>query len=354
MPRFFRKTHEKLAQPPGTVEFLGERKVEHITLSVIDYDQERLEEKDVENVEECFRYRDTKQISWVNVNGLHDTEIIKKLGDHYGLHPLILEDIVHAHQRPKVEDYEDYIFVVARMLHYAPGHTEVKAEQLSIVIGPNYVLSFQERPGDVFDPVRQRIRNPEGRFRRLGPDYLAYALLDAIVDDYFVMLEQFANEIEGLEDELVQQPTPELLERIHHVKRETIFLRSAVGPLREVVASLERGDSKIITKDTAVFYRDVYDHTIQAIDAVNAFRDMLSGLQDLYLSSVSNRMNEVMKVLTIIATIFVPLTFVAGIFGMNFTHMPELQWKWSYPVFWVVIVAIGVGMVTFFRRKRWL
>jgi magnesium transporter len=354
MPRFFRRVHKKLAQPPGTVEFIGEQKVEQVTLSVIDYDQDRLKEAQVAEVEECFRYRDTEQVSWIDVNGLHDTELVKKLGDHYGLHPLVLEDIVHTHQRPKVEDYEDYLYVVARMLHYSPEDCEVTAEQLSLVIGPHYILSFQERPGDVFEPVRQRLRVSKGRIRSLGPDYLAYALLDAIVDNYFVMLERFAEQIEGIEDELVQAPTPELLERIHHVKRETIFLRSAVGPLREVVAVLERGDSKLIAKGTAVFFRDVYDHTIQAIEAVSAFRDMLAGLQDLYLSSVSNRMNEVMKVLTIIATIFVPLTFVAGIYGMNFTHMPELGWRWSYPILWGVIVVIGIVMLVFFRRRRWL
>lgn len=354
MPRLFRRVQKKVAQSPGTVEFVGEHKVDRVVLSVIDYDKDTLREEELADVKECLQYRDTKQVSWINVTGLHDTELIKTLGAHYGLHPLVLEDIVNANQRPKVEDYEGYIYVVARMLLYGEQDDVVHAEQISIVIGPHYVLSFQERPGDVFEPVRQRLRSAKGRLRTLGPDYLAYTLIDATVDNYFLILERFAEQIEGLEDRLVEAPTPELLARIHHVKRETIFLRNAVGPLREVVVVLERGESKLIEKGTAVFFRDVYDHTIQAIDAVGAFRDMLSGLQDLYLSSVSNRMNDVMKVLTIIATIFVPLTFVAGIYGMNFRHMPELEWRWSYAIFWGVIAAIAIGMLTFFRRRRWL
>jgi len=354
MQNLFSRIHRKIAQPPGTVEFVGVQKVDQVTVTVMSYDKDRIEEKDIENIEECFVYRDMKQASWINVNGLHDTELIKKLGDHFGIHPLVLEDIVHTNQRAKVEDYEDNIYVVARLLHRGEVDTEVKAEQVSFVIGPNYVLTFQERPGDVFEPVRHRLRGAKGRIRSFGPDYLAYRLIDAIVDDYFLTLERISKVIEDAEAELMQAPTPKILEHIHHVKNETIFLRNAVGPLREVVANLERGDSKLIKKNTAAYFRDVHDHTIQTIDAVNSFRDMLSGLQDLYLSSVSNRMNEVMKVLTIIATIFVPLTFVAGIYGMNFTHMPELGWRWSYPIFWIVIAVVSIGMLLFFRRKRWL
>jgi magnesium transporter len=353
MSRLFHRGHKTVAQSPGTIEFAGYHKADRVTVSVIDYDAKNLTEKDEASLEDCLRFRDTPQVSWINVNGLHDTALIEKLGEHYGLHPLVLEDIVHTNQRPKVEDHDSYIYVVAKMLQHGEGGT-VHAEQLSLVIGPNFVLSFQERQGDVFDPVRERIRAGRIRLRKAGADYLAYALLDAIVDNYFVVLEQFAEEIEGLEDALVESPAPELLKRIHQVKRESIYLRNAVGPLREVILSLERDESKLIKKETSVFLRDVYDHTIQAIDAVGTFRDMLSGFQDLYLSSVSNRMNEVMKVLTIIATIFVPLTFVAGIYGMNFEYMPELGWKWSYPALWGVVTLIAVVMLFYFRKKRWL
>jgi magnesium transporter len=354
MTRFFKRLQKKVALMPGTVEYAGEKKVEKVVISVIDYDDKTLKEKEYPSVEDCFPYRDSSQVSWIDITGLHETDILKQLGERYELHPLVLEDIVNTHQRPKVEDYGDYLFIVLRMLSYDEEDKMITSEQFSIVLGPRYVLTFQERVGDVFDPVRERIRQAKGRIRLSGPDYLAYALIDAIVDNYFAILEKFGEQIEALEEPLLEHPTPALLEDLHEIKREMIFIRKAIYPLREVALALERGDSKLIKKGTSVFLRDVYDHTIQVIDAVESFRDMASGMQDLYLSSVSNRMNEVMKVLTIIATIFVPLTFVAGIYGMNFEFMPELKWRWSYPLFWVVVGAIGGLMLSYFRRKKWL
>ncbi len=354
MPRFFKRVHKKVALPPGTIEYTGEKKVEEITISALDYDQTEFEEKQLVEVEECFTYRDTRRVSWININGLHDTELLKKVGDHFNLHPLVLEDIVNTHQRPKIEDHNDYLYIVVRMLYHDTEQNQVVSEQISIVLGSKYVLSFQERHGDVFNPVRERIRNPKGRFRKFGPDYLAYALIDAVVDHYFLILEKFGEQIETLEQNLLEAPSPELLEQIHQVKREMIFLRKSVWPLREVVNELERGESKLVHKNMKVFLRDVYDHTIQVMDAVESIRDMASGLQDLYLSSVSNKMNEIMKVLTMAATIFVPLTFVAGIYGMNFEFMPELRWKWGYPAVWVIIGATAVLLLTFFRKKRWI
>jgi len=240
------------------------------------------------------------------------------------------------------------------MLNYNDKSSEIEAEQISLILGTNFVLSFQEKEGDTFNPIRERIRNSKGRIRRMGADYLSYSLLDSIVDNYFIILEKLGEKIEFLEDELVTRPTPETLQIIHHLKREMIYLRKAVWPLREVIGSLERGEPPLVKETIRVYLRDVYDHTIQVIDTIETFRDMVSGMLDIYLSSISNRLNAVMKVLTIIATIFMPLTFLAGIYGMNFKYMPELEWRWSYPVVWLIMVGIGVSMLLYFRKKKWL
>lgn len=352
--RLFKMSKRSVGLAPGTVEFVGEQKVERVRMRVLDYDAENLEEREIDQLEDCFPYRDPPRTSWLNIDGLHDTDLLARLGQHFQVHSLVLEDIAHVHQRPKLEDYGEYLYVVLKMLYLDEGQATISGEQISLILGPTYVISFQERVGDIFEAVRQRIRGGKGRARKMGPDYLAYMLLDAIVDHYFVILERVGEQIETLEEELVAQPTTRLLQQIHALKREMILLRRAVWPLREVVNGLERSESKLMHKNTRVFLRDLYDHTIQVIDAVDSYRDMLSGLQDLYLSSISNKMNEVMKTLTIIATVFIPLGFIAGVFGMNFDHMPELHWRWSYLVFWGVVIAAGGGMVTYFRRKGWL
>jgi magnesium transporter len=253
-----------------------------------------------------------------------------------------------------MEDFEDYIFIVTKMLSYDEKENQIKTEQFSLVLGQNYIITFQERVGDVFELVRDRLRKGKGRIRKRPPDYLAYALIDAIVDHYFTVLEKLGERVEALEEELMTNPSPETLQTIHHTRRELIFLRKSVWPLRELIGGLERGESSLVDENTTVFLRDVYDHTIQVIDMVETLRDMVSGMLDVYLSSVSNKMNEVMKVLTIIATIFIPLTFIAGIYGMNFEFMPELKWHWAYPIVWVIIIAIGITMLLYFRRKKWL
>jgi magnesium transporter len=240
------------------------------------------------------------------------------------------------------------------MLYYDQREQEIEAEQVSLILGSNFVISFQEREGDVFTVIRDRIRTGKGRIRKAGADYLAYSLVDAIVDYYFVILEKLGEKIEGIEEELVTNPTPETLQTIHHLKRELIFLRKSVWPLREVISVLERGESALIQESTGIYLRDLYDHTIQVIDSIETFRDMVAGMLDIYLSSVSNKLNEVMKVLTIIATIFIPVTFIVGIYGMNFQYMPELGWRWGYPVVWLVIVVVVIAMVFYFRRKKWI
>lgn len=354
MPRFLKKTSKKAGLSPGSLVHIGERKIDAVRFSLMNYDAEHLEEKQLPAIEASFPYRDTPPVTWINVDGLHDLNVVEKMGAHFDIHPLVLEDIVNTGQRTKVEEFDNYIYIVLKMLVLDEKVNHITAEQVSLILGPHFLLSFQEKEGDVFDFVRERIRRARGRIRKSGCDYLAYALMDAIVDHYFVVLEKLGEKIESLEEHLLENPTPALLEDIHHLKREMIFFRKQVWPLREVVNSLIKESSELIREAVHVYLRDVYDHTVQVIDTIESFRDVLSGLSDLYLSTVSNRMNEVMKVLTIIATIFIPLTFIAGIYGMNFEFMPELKWHWSYPALWVLLVGIFISMLIWFKRKKWL
>jgi magnesium transporter len=345
---------KKAGLPPGTIVFVGEKRRERVKLSVISYDGLNFQEKEVSNVEEAVSFRKKSSVTWLNIDGVHQPEIIEQIGKSFGVHPLVLEDIANTGQRPKMEDFNDYIFVVLRMLRFDEKENQTKTEQISMVLGPDFVVSFQEKEGDVFDIIRERLRSNKGRIRKMGADYLAYSLIDAVVDNYFMILEKLGEAIEEIEDKLVTNPRSETLQTIHDLKRETVFLRKSVWPLREVISRLERSESPIISKSTFVYLRDVYDHTIQVMDSVETFRDMLSGMLDIYLSSVSNRMNEVMKVLTVIATIFIPLTFIAGIYGMNFKFMPELGQPWGYPAVLILMLTIAVVMLIYFRRKRWL
>ena len=354
MPRSIKKISRKAGLPPGTLVHIGEKKAEKVRITVIDYDEARFEEKEVGQIEECFPFKETPTVTWINIDGLHEPEVIEKLGEHFSVHPLILEDIVNTGQRPKMEDLEEYLFVVLKMLYYDEKEDEVRAEQVSLILGASFVITFQERQGDVFDPVRERIKKSKGVVRKRGADYLAYALIDAVVDHYFLILEKFGEMLEEMEGKVVTAPTPETLQTIHRMKREMIFLRKSVWPLREMVSALERGESALIKKKTHIYLRDVYDHTTQVIDTVESFRDMVSGLLDTYLSSISNRMNEVMKVLTIFASIFIPLTFIAGIYGMNFQYMPELVWRGGYFIILSIMGAVGISMLAYFRRKKWL
>lgn len=354
MRKFGNKVSRKIGLAPGSLVHIGEERTEKPKITIIDYNRDNYQEKVVESVEECFPFKDNPTVSWINVDGIHQVDIIEKLGTHFGLHPLVMEDIVHTSQRPKMEDYDSYIYVVLKMLWFEDGDTDVKTEQVSIILGQNYVISFQEVEGDTFKFLRERLRNGKGRIRAMGADYLTYAILDSIVDNYFLIIEKFGEVIEGLEEELIENPSPEILQRIHELKKEMIYLRKSVWPLREVINGLERTESPLFNDSTFIFLKDVYDHTIQIADAIETYRDVLSGILDVYLSSVSNKMNEVMKILTIIATIFIPLTFVAGMYGMNFTNMPELGWKWGYPAVWIINILIFISMYMYFRKKNWL
>ncbi|MBN2206380.1 MAG: magnesium/cobalt transporter CorA [Candidatus Aminicenantes bacterium] len=349
-----RKRSKKAGLPPGSLVHVGERKTERVRITVLDYNEAGVEEREARTVEECFPFKDKPTVTWINVDGIHDTSVIEKLGAHYGIHSLILEDILNTNQRPKMEDMGSYIYIVLKTLEGGPDRSNEYMEQNSFIIGNNFVLSLQEKEGDAFGAVRDRIRRGGNRIRRMGPDYLVYSLIDAIVDKYFSVLERVGERIETLEGELVADPGPETLHGIHTLKNEMLFLRKAVWPLRELISAMERTESELVKKETRLFFRDIYDHVIQVIDTVETYREMLGGMFDTYLSSVSNRMNEVMKVLTIIATIFIPLTFLAGIYGMNFQRMPELGWRWGYPAVWAVMLAVAAVMLVFFKKKKWL
>jgi len=354
MAKLIKKRSKKSGLPPGSLIHIGERKVKTPKISIIDYDETQFQKKATQAIEECFVFKDKPTVTWTNIDGLHETEMLEKLGDCYGFHPLVLEDILNTDQRPKMEDYGDYVYIVLRSLEYNHRKDEIESDQISIILGQNFVFSFQEKEGDTFDPLRERIRTGKGRIKKMGADYLAYTLMDSIVDNYFIILEKQGEKIELLEEQLITSPTPETLQTIHDLKREMIFLRKAVWPLREVVGSLERGESSLIQASTRIYLRDLYDHIIQVIDNVETFRDMIAGILDIYLSSVSNRLNSVMKVLTIIATIFMPLTFLAGIYGMNFKYMPELEWRWGYPLIWFIMLGTGIFMLVYFKKKKWL
>lgn len=354
MPKRIKKRSKKVGLPPGSLVHIGERKTEEVKIRIIEYDETHFHEKEVKTPEECLPFKDKPTITWIDVAGIHLPEVVEKIGGYFGLHPLVMEDILNTDQRPKMEDFGSYVYVVLKMLFYNGRTNEIVSEQISVILGQNFVLSFQEIEVDVFNPLRERIRTGKGHPRKMGADYLAYALLDSIVDNYFVILERLGEGIESLEEELITRPTRKTLQALHNLKREMLFLRKSVWPLREVISGLERGESALIKEAVRIYLRDVYDHTIQVIDSIETSRDMLSGMLDIYLSSISNKLNEVMKVLTIIATIFMPLTFIVGVYGMNFRYMPELGWKWGYFTIWAVMVAIGVSMLIYFKRRKWL
>jgi magnesium transporter len=346
---------KKIGLSPGTLMHIGTPKPGSTKISLIEYDGDNLAERHISSLDQCSICTPAPTITWINVDGLAQLEVLQHFGSCYGIHPLVLEDILTTDQRPKAEDHTEYLYLVLKMLAMDETSGTIKAEQVSIILGRNFVISFQEGlEGDVFDPVRERLRKGQGRLRNAGPDFLVHSLLDIIVDNYFLVLETLAEKIEQIEAELVDDPSTTTMHAIYRLKREMLFLHKAIWPLREVVGGLQRRDSPLISDTTVIYLRDLYDHTIQVVDTLETLRDMLTGMLDIYLSSVSNRLNAVMKVLTIIATIFMPLTFLAGIYGMNFKHMPELEWSWGYPALLLLMLGIAGGMLVYFRKKRWL
>jgi magnesium transporter len=356
MSKVEHRVSKKTGLPPGSLIYIGNERLEKvkITMTLMDYDSDNMEEKEIKDLNECIPYIDKSTTTWINVYGIHDVSIIESAGKIFGIHQLALEDVLNTAQRPKTEDFDDCIYTVIKMINTDPETSEIKTEQVSIVTLKNIVITFQERHGDVFDPVRKRIKDRKPRIRRQGTDYLTYALLDAIVDGYFLTFEKLSDRIENMEAKLLEKPTKSILDEIYQVKRKIINLRKAIVPSREMINSLVHGEFALIQQETIPFLRDVYDHIVQIIETTDHFRDILNGMIDAYNSIMGNRMNEVMKVLTIIATLFIPLTFIAGLYGMNFAYIPELAWKWGYFAVLGVMATVAIVMLSYFKRKQWI
>ncbi len=360
MKKGHRRLSRKLGLKPGSVVYVGAERTEPVHIDVIDYSESEYTQKSYLTVDEAAKYMDSPSISWINVNGIHNAELVESLGNKFRIHSLALEDAVNTGQRPKIEDSEEYIFIVLKMLSGFTESGDIKSEQVSVIFGKQWVITFQETGEDVFEPIRKRIYRTEPRVRFMSSDYLAYALVDAVVDHYFVLLEHMGEKIDSLDDNVSDNPKPGDLESIRKLKRQLIFMRKAVWPLREVIGGLERNESALVKDSTAPYIRDLYEHVIQVIDTVETFRDMVSGLLDLYHTGISNRMNEIMKVLTIFASVFIPLGFLAGVYGMNFDtsvspfNLPELGYRYGYIMFWCAVVLIGGGLFWFFRSRKWL
>ena len=354
MARFFKKPEGNQGLAPGSLVFIGNKKVEEIRLRVIDFDKSNLNEAQLEDISKGKEFKETKTVTWINIDGLHDLKLMQDIGNAFELHPLLLEDVLNTGQRPKLEEFDDCLFLVSKMLRYDKEKQMVVAEQLSMVIGRTYLLTFQEQPGDVFEPVRERIRKQRGRIRGAGIDYLAYALLDTVVDNYILIIERFGEQIEDLEAEVLTNPKPAVMEQINTFTREMNYLRKSVRPLREAIIQLAKLDSELVDEKTIPFLKDLQDLITQATEAIDTYRDMLSNQLNMYNSSMSNKMNEIMKVLTIFAAIFIPLTFIAGIYGTNFDYLPELHFKYSYFILWGVMIAVAIVLLVYFRKKEWL
>jgi magnesium transporter len=348
------RRREKIGLPPGSLVFTGKRVVDHIQYQTFIYDSLGFKEEKPKSLKDLHP-ENSPAVHWVNITGIHDIAAIESIGKQFGIHPLVLEDILHTEQRPKMEDLGDSLFLVLRMATVIHEMESIEWEQVSMVVRGNLVITFQEYPpGDVFDSIRDRIRFDRGRIRKCGPDYLVYSLIDAIIDQYFGLLESFGERLEQLEERVVDNPDPSLSHEIYQFKREMIFLRKAVWPLRDLISCLQRLESKLFNSETMPFIKDLYDHTIRVMETVDMYRDIQASILDIYLSSVSNRMNAIMKVLTIIATIFMPLTFMAGVYGMNFRYMPELDKPWAYPALWILMLCVAIGMLFYFKRKGWI
>jgi len=344
---------KKAGLPPGSLVHVGRKKLENVEISIVDYTLENFEELTCKSPEECTPFKEKDSVSWINVNGLHDTQAIEKLGKIFNLHPLLLEDILNTGHRPKVEEFDECIFFTLKVLEITDTK-KVISDQISFVLGDKWLISFQEKKTGLYDGLIQRVKESKGNIRKLGPDYLFYRLIDTIVDNYFIVTEKLSEATIELEPRVLKSPDNKSLQDIQQLKKQLIKFRKFVFPLREAIASLQREGYDLIQENTIRYIRDVYEHVLHVIDTIETHRDTMASIMDLYLSGVSNKMNEVMKVLTIIATIFIPLTFIAGIYGMNFENMPELHWKYGYFGALTVMLIIIVIMMFYFKRKKWL
>ena len=353
MARFLTNRNEKIGTAPGSLVFVGEKRTDKVQLDFLSYDAETIFEKEIEDISEVAKLIDPKQVAWLNLVGLHDVATIEQVGGQFDIHPLQLEDILNTAQRPKFEETDANVFIQIRMLHLKEDNT-LYTEQLSILLQNNLLISFQEIPQDVFDPLRERLFRPTTKIRHRKNDYLAFAMLDAVVEQYVFIIEKFGERIEQLEDQLLQKPQNTHLEQINLYKREINFLRKTVRPARELVSQFKRSDALLMQESTQPYLRDLEDQIVLATEAIELYKDMLNDLLNLYNSALNNRLNDILRVLTIFSVVFIPLTFLAGIYGTNFEHIPELHYKYAYPIFWVVLVLVALGMVWYFKRKKWL
>jgi magnesium transporter len=345
---------EKSGLPPGSLVHVGEVHAHEHKISVINYNKSILEKRTVKSIEELLPDKTSDTITWVIVDGLKDVSIIDAIGRHFDIHALVLEDILNTHQRPKFEEFDDYLYIVLKAISLSNEDFNIEYEQISLLILNNFVFTFMEKPVELFDPILNRLNNDKSQLRNLGADYLAYIIMDTVVDEYFVLQDAFDELIESVEDKLLSDPSSQTLATIQKIKRELIFLRRSVSPLRELLAAIQRSESPLLNEKTRRYFGDIYDHAIRIIEAIESYRDLIAGMLDIYLSSVSNKMNETMKVLTVFASIFIPLTFIAGVYGMNFEYMPELKWHWGYPVLWIFFIGVSVFLLRFFKKKKWL
>lgn len=352
MARFLKNKSDSIGKAPGELIFIGEQKVEESSIMLIDYSLEYLNETNLDTVSK--EYMKAGTVSWININGLHDMDLIRTVGDEFQLHSLTLEDILNTGQRPKMEEYDSYIFFTLKMMRYNELRGIIESEQLAIILSKTFLITFQERPGDVFEPVRDRIRKQRGRIRKCGTDYLAYTLLDTLIDNYIIIIERLGEQIEEIEDILLSHPNREVLNNIYRYKRELNYMRKSIRPAREFILQLSRLDSDLIHRKTVPFVKDLLDLSTQAVEIIDTYRVMLSDQLDIYNTVVNNRLNEIMKVLTIFSAVFIPLTFIAGIYGTNFKYLPELEFRYSYFIFWGVLITIALVMLRFFRKKKWL
>jgi magnesium transporter len=354
MSESFSFASEKAGLPPGSLVHVGKVHQHAHKISVVNYNKSTLKKHTVNSIDELLDYKLTDTITWVIIDGLKDVSIIEAIGLHFDIHPLVLEDILNTHQRPKFEEFNDYLYIVIKAISMGNRSLKVKYEQISLLVLQNFVFTFIEKPDTLFHPILNRLDNDKSQVRNLGTDYLAYLIMDTVVDEYFSLQDAFDDLIEGVEDKLLSNPTSETLATIQKIKRELIFFRRSVSPLRELLAAIHRSESPLLNEKTKRYFGDVYDHAIRIIEAIESYRDLIAGMLDIYLSSVSNKMNETMKVLTVFASIFIPLTFVAGVYGMNFEYMPELKWRWGYPAIWVFFISVSVILLRFFRKNKWL
>lgn len=351
-----RKSHKikrRIGQSPGTLTFIGEKKTDSIEKEIVSYTPEFYVQQTKPSLKELMEFYSDERENWINIEGLHDTAVIKNVGKQFSLHPLLLEDVMNVEQRPKSEDFGDYIFFTIKIATHL-SINGIDYEQLSFVLGKNFLISFQERPNDTFDTVKERLEASKGKLRLRKVDYLFYRLIDSVVDSYYLVLDYLADRIEELEEEVLKRPTTYSLHKLQDIKKELIYLRRSIYPVREALNTLARGENDILSEETQRYFTDVYDHAIHVIESLETYRELTGGIMDIYMNAISNRLNEVMKVLTIISTIFIPLTFIVGVYGMNFDFMPELHIKYGYPAVWAIMILIIILMLYYFKRKKWL